>query len=1048
MARQNTQPLLSFTTALFAMAASIAPLHAAQAGAPGADYIRDVQPILAEHCFQCHGQDEKQRKGGLRLDVREMALKGGKHDGAAIVAGKPDASAVIKRVSSTDDDEVMPPPKEKKALSSQQRDVLSRWIAGGANYAQHWAFVAPVKAPLPAGTGENPVDAFVRAKLKEANLEPASPADTATVCRRLYLDLIGLPPAPQEVDAFTASVLGKGLALATQDLAQQLMSSLRYGERWARVWLDAARYADSNGYEKDLAREQWAWRDWVVNALNQDMPYDEFLIEQLAGDMLPHRTQEQLIATGFLRNGLVNEEGAIVPEQFRMEGMFDRIDCIGKAALGLTLQCAQCHSHKFDPITQDEYYGIFAFLNNGYEAQSWVYTKEQQKSIDRIKAGLRAADEKMKRALPDWQAKMAAWEATLQQRRIAWTPIIGTELSSTSGLNHPTQMADGSVLSQGHPTTRGDIFVVAEPKLEGVTGLQIEALKYGDMPFGGPGRSLFGTWALSELEVSAQRPGSTEWEKLKLKNATADFAEPAHALEPEWEAAFDKDHKRTCGPVDYLIDGKDDTAWRADRGRGRRNAESVAVIQFDQPLHFPEGTKLKVLLKMYHSGDDNGRHNTMLGRSRLSLTTALDPKAEPVDYAALQAMQTPEAQRNTEQRDAIFAAWTKTLGQEAKDYLANVEKLWKQFPAAQTSVLHLAERDAANSRATYLLDRGGWDKPKQGVAPHVPASLHSLPTGSKADRLSFARWIADKRSPLTARVAVNRVWQSLFGIGLVETSEDFGTRTAMPEYRDLLDWLAVDFMEHGWSQKHLLSTIVNSAVYQQSSHATAAMLERDPRNRLLARGPRFRADAEVVRDIALTASGLITQKLGGPSIFPPVPENLLAYNYFKVDYWKPPTGPERYRRSLYLFRKRSMPDPSLTAFDAPNGDFACARRVRSNTPLAALTGLNEPIFVEAAQALALRILREGGKTDADRTTYAYRLCTGHSPKDVERNIVLNLLKSQRQRLADGWLNMREIATGDPAKTPALPPDATPQDAAAWTLVGRVLLNLDETVTKS
>lgn len=1023
-----------------------APLALPWAGGATVDFSRDIRPILAEHCFHCHGPDAKDRKAGLQLDVRDPALKGGKSELPAIVPGKPDASEIIQRIISTDEEEVMPPPKEKKPLSPAQKDALRRWIAEGADYAPHWAFAAPAKAPVPGPAGTHPIDGLVGARLKTAGLKPASAAEPHVLCRRLYLDLIGLPPTPAEVAEFGAAA-AQGLPAAVDALARRLMADERFGERWARVWLDAARYADSNGFEKDLPREQWTWRNWVIDAFNRDKPYDEFLIEQIAGDLLPHATQDQVVATGFLRNGMVNEEGAIVPEQFRIEGLVDRMDCLGKATLGLTLQCAQCHTHKFDPITQDEYFGTFAFLNNTYEAQSWVYTPEQQELIATIKADLAAVDERTRKTVPQWQEKLAAWTEELERQRIAWTPLVPTELASTSGLNHPERLPDNSFLTLGHPTTKGDIFVIATPPLAGVTGLRLEALCHGDLEYGGPGRSKYGTWAVTELEASTQVPGSDKWEKLPLRNATADFAEATRGLEPEWNAAFDKERRRICGPVEFLIDGSDNTAWRADRGPGRRNTESVAVVQFAAPLQFPEGTKLKVLLRMHHSGDDNGRHNTMLGRARISLTSAPEPKAAPVDYAVQLALESPAERRTPEQTAAIFRAWRGTVA-EAKKLHAEAETHWRKFPPAATSVLRLAERTGMHARPTRLLDRGAWDKPKQEIRPHVPAALHPLKAEGPADRLAFARWLADRRSPLTARVAVNRVWQAIFGTGIVDTPEDFGTRTPVPEQREVLDWLAVDFMDHCWSHKHLLRTIVTSRTYQQSSRATPAQLERDPGNRLLARGPRFRAEAEVVRDIALSVSGLLTQKVGGPSIFPPVPENVLAYNYVRPTYWEPPQGPERYRRSLYLFRKRSMPDPMLSAFDAPNGDFACARRVRSNTPLAALTSLNEPVFVEAAQALARRIWREGGASDASRLEHAYRLCTARPPAAAERDSVSQLLGSTRDRLRRGELKAGDLAFSAFAKPAELPADATPIDLAAWTVVARVLLNLDETLTKN
>jgi hypothetical protein len=984
------------------------------------DFQRDIRPILAEHCAACHGVDAAMRKSGLRLDQRASALRGGKSGVAAIVPGKPDQSELIQRVSARDADLVMPPPKLKKSLTEKQIQTLKRWIAEGARYENHWAFVPPVKASPPKVGMLHPIDAFVVAQLKGLNLSLSPAASSATLCRRLYLDLIGLPPSPKELEAYQRDGFE-----ATVDL---LLRSERFGEKWARHWLDVARYSDTNGYEKDLQREQWAWRDWVIDALNRDMPYDQFLIEQVAGDLLPGAGQSQRVATGFLRNSMVNEEGAIVPEEFRKVEMFDRMDCLGKAVLGVTAQCAQCHSHKFDPLTQDEYYGIFAFLNNCYEAQSWVYTPEQLRTLADLHARVNAAEQRIRAGRAHWAEELAAWEQERTRQRVAWEPLIAIELGSISGLNHPTQEADGSLLMKGHPSD--DVFMIAVPDLTGITGLQLEALNHGDLPHNGPGRGRAGTWAIRELEVFTRKPGSKDWEKLKLINATADFSEPEHK---------EGDMKKASGPVAFLIDGSDNTTWSSDRGVGRRNLPSVAVVQFERPVTLPPGTQLKVALQMDGSG--------MLGCCRLSITRQPAPVAPPIDHAAMLSMLTPAKYRTTEQNAAVFAAWRSGLA-DLKAINEEIDSHWKSTPQAMTSILHLREREAANHRTTYFLNRGNWDQPVRKIEPHVPAALHPFPAGSPRNRLGFARWLADRSSPLTARVAVNRTWQAIFGSGLVETPEDFGTRAPSPVYRELLDWLAVDFMETGWSQKQLIRRIVTSAVYRQSSQVTPALLERDARNAWLARGPRFRADAEVVRDIALSASGLLVHRLGGPGVIPPVPQNVLDYNYTYPGFWKAAEGSERYRRTVYGFRKRSMPDPVMANFDGPNGDFACARRTRSNSPLAALTVLNEAVFVEAARALALRILREGGTDDARRIDYAMLLCVSRPARPAERETLLTLLQSARRRLGDGWLNPRELTTGDPAKLPSLPDGATPQDAAAWTLVARVLLNLDETISKN
>lgn len=981
------------------------------------DYQRDIQPILAEKCLHCHGVDEATREGGLRLDESKAALAGG-DSGPVIVPGKASESVLIARVTATDPDEMMPPAKEQKRLSATEQQLLKDWIDQGAKYQVHWAFTPPVKRPLPATGTDQPIDAWVRKGWKEQQLTPAPEADPEVLCRRLYLDLIGLPPTLKELEEYKR--VGHAATVET------LLASPRYGEKWARHWLDVARYSDTNGYEKDLQREQWIWRDWVIKALNDDMPYDRFIIEQIAGDLLPGATQDQIVATGFLRNSMINEEGAIVPEQFRMVEMFDRVDCIGKAVMGLTTQCAQCHSHKFDPLTHTEYYGLFAFLNNSYEAQSWVYNPEQQRLIEQLQATINQQVEEAKKRVSDWQVAVKQWSEQLATAQPAWEPIAFTELASVSGLNHPTQLGDGSVLMLGH--TSADVFLIGSPELNGATGLRLEALTHGDLPFRGPGRSKIGTWSINELEAFIQPPDSQEWQKLKLVNASADFSEPEEA---------DKDNKRRSGPVTLLIDGSDTTAWEADRGPGIRNQAGVAVVQFEKPLEVPAGTKLKIAMR---TGD-------MLGCGRFSLTRNPAPSAASVAHAAVLASQRPEAERTEAEQRAIFFAWMASR-EELKGPTAEIAAQWARTPNGLTSVLHLLERTGDAQRPTHRLERGAWDQPQEEVAPHTPAIFHPLDESLPRNRLGFANWLVDRRSPLAARVAVNRIWQVVFGEGLVETAEDFGTRAPLPEHPELLDWLAVDMMDHDWSQKHIVSLLVNSETYKQDSQVTPDGLEKDPRNRYLARGPRFRADAEVIRDIAMSVSGLISHKIGGPSVIPPVPQNVLDYNYTYPSYWKPATGPERYRRTLYGFRKRSMPDPVMSNFDAPNGDFSCARRVRSNTPLAALTGLNEPVFFECAQALGLRILREGGSDDRSRADFAFQLCTSRKPLLQERDEILKLLQSRRERLADGWLNPREIVTGDPAKLPELPGGTSPQDAAAWALVARVLLNLDETITKN
>ncbi|MFM8401555.1 MAG: PSD1 and planctomycete cytochrome C domain-containing protein, partial [Pirellula sp.] len=876
------------------------------------DFRKQIQPILSEHCWQCHGVDESTREGNLRLDIRESAIAGGESSKLAIVVGKASESEMIRRILSDDPDHVMPPPSLQKPLSKEQIELLQRWIDQGAQYDKHWAFVPPTRSevdlsqPVHGRKVNHAIDWLVADTLHKKGWPSTAQANPWELCRRLYLDLIGIPPTPQQVEAFQV----EGLSATVE----KLLADDRFAEKWARPWLDVARYSDTNGYEKDLQRDQWAWRDWVLDAIAKDMPYDQFIIEQIAGDLLPNPTQEQIIATGFLRNSMINEEGAIVPEQFRMVEMFDRIDCIGKGILGMSMQCAQCHTHKFDPITQDEYYGMFAFLNNTFESRSWVYTPEQLTLIKEVRDGIASAVSQYKEAHPDWETNFQAWKQQVLASRPKWQALRAELLETISGLNHPVQESDDSILMVGHHS--GDIFMIAPATLPTITGIQFEVLTHGELPFRGPGRSNVGMFDLREIELFVQKPGSSEWEKQKFSAASADFSNP------EEKSA---DGKNSSGPVANLIDGKDETVWKSDRGLGRRNQSSVVVLQLDKPLENLQDHKLKFVW----------RQGEMIGCCRISVTDTPTPSAPAIDHDAILSMiESPEIS------EKAFQAWMATR-EDAKDQNLAMENHWKRFPSAKTSVLHMSERDARNARVTYTLKRGNWDQPDRPTEPQLLGSFHPPVQTPEPARLRLARWLVDKQNPLTSRVAVNRVWQEIFGQGLVETSEDFGTRAPVPEYQGILDTLAVEFMDSNWSFKKLVRSIVLSDTYQRSSHATNMMLELDPKNRWLTRGPRFRCDAETVRDIVLSISGLMHHKLGGPSVIPPVPQNVLDYNYVYPGYWKAAEGPERYRRALYMFRKRSMPDPVLSSFDAPNGDAACARRIRSNTPLAALTGLNE-----------------------------------------------------------------------------------------------------------
>ncbi len=909
---------------------------------------------------------------------------------------------------------------------------------------KHWAFQPPLRPALPhaedTGWVQNPIDRFILAKLQERQLAPSPPADRVTLIRRLSLDLIGLPPSIEEVDSFIADK-EEG---AYQRLIDRLLSSPHYGERWGRHWLDAARYADSDGFEKDKPRYVWFYRDWVIDALNSDLPYDQFIVEQIAGDLLPEATQDQIVATGFLRNSMINEEGGIDPEQFRMEAMFDRMDAIGKSILGITIQCGQCHDHKYDPLTQQEYYRIFAFLNNDHEANVAVYTPQEQMQRAELFRAIQEIEADLQHQNPDWHERMAQWENEINENQAQWTVVRPDVDELSNGGQKYIPLPDGSLLAQGYAPTKHRVKLLVKTQLVGITAFRLELLMDPNLPLGGPGRSIKGTGALTELEVeAAPADAADKVTKVTLSEATADIQLPETPLNPIYDDQSGK--RRVTGPAQLAIDGKDETAWGIDAGPGRRNQPRKAVFKSQQPISHSNGTLLTFYLSQNHGGwnsDDNQNHN--LGRFRISITTDPDAVADPLPNHVRQILAIPEQERGPAQVAALFGYWRTTVP-EWQEANARIAELWKNHPEAASQ---LVLEGRTEPRGAHVLERGDFLRPGVLVQPGVPAFLHALPPKAAASRLTLARWLVDRGSPTAGRAIVNRIWQSYFGIGIVSTSEDLGTQCEAPVHPELLDWLAVELMDRGWSLKALHRLIVTSATYRQSSNVTPDLVALDPYHRLLARGPRLRVEAETVRDIALAASGVLNPAIGGRSVYPPLPEFMLQppVSYGPTT-WHEDQGAQRYRRALYTFRYRSLPYPMLQSFDAPNGDFSCVRRTYSNTPLQALTTLNEPIFVECAQALALRTLREGGSTDGERIEYAFRRCLARQPTQDERDALAGLLAKQQSRLASGELNPADLAAVDAEHRPMLPDTATPAQLAAWTVVSRVLLNLDETITK-
>ncbi len=1000
------------------------------------DYVNDVQPILAKHCDACHG--EQKQKADLRLDDRAIVLRGGESGAPAIIPGKSADSPLIQRVAGLNPDEIMPPKGER--LSADQIGLLRAWIDQGAQWpaatagsskAKHWAFVPPVKPEPPLVTGEpwvrTPIDNFILARLQKEGLKPSSEADRITLVRRASLDLIGLPPTPDEVDQFVNDTASG----AYDRMIERLLASPHYGERWGRHWLDLARYADSNGYEKDARRSIWPYRDYVIKAFNRDLPFDQFTIEQLAGDLLPNPTLDQRVATGYLRNSMMNQEGGIEPEQFRTEAMIDRMDAVGKTWLGLTIACAQCHNHKFDPLTTKEYYQLFAFLNNDDEPSIEVPSADQTRQRNEIRAKIRQMELDLMDHTPELRARMAAWEHELADAEGDWTVLQPTEW-----INFATKFEkqrDGSLLGGGDVKPGGVTHFWVETPLTNITGFRLEVMQHPNLPYNGPGLVGKGSFLLREFTVEAYAVNDPKVTNvIKFVRAIADMEAPGFS-------------------ITNAIDGNiEKGGWTAATVPVRRNSEHRAVFECAQPIpSFPGGTRLHITVQQKHSNGDghSGEPDSetkldchLFGRFRISATTRPGTlKVDPLTPEERRWLAISPSERTVEQQRSLFNVWRFTEPSLAATN-QEIDKVWATWPYVPTT---LALQQRAEPRTTRTFKRGDWQRLGDEVQSAVPAFLHPLPSGATSNRLGFAQWLVDRRSPTTARVVMNRLWQAYFGQGLFTTPEDIGTRVDAPSHQELLDWLACEFMDRGWSFKEMHRLITHSATYRQSSRMSPELYERDAYNRLLARGPRFRVEGEIVQDIALSVSGLLNSKIGGPSVYPPIPGSVADQVYGGFS-WPESKGDDRYRRAMYTFWKRALPFPTLLAFDTPPAENSCPRRVRSNTPLQALTTLNEKSFVEAAQAMGLRVFKEGGADERSRMTFAFRLCTGRRPSDKELDSLLKFWAEQDEYFANRTAAAVKVSVPDLNK---MPEDVNLHKVAAWAMVSRALLNLDETVTR-
>ena len=841
-------------------------------------------------------------------------------------------------------------------------------------------------------------------------------ADRARLIRRLSLDLVGLPPSIEEVDAFIADKQPD----AYEKLAERLLASPHYGERWARHWLDLARYADSHGYESDPLRSMWKYRDWVIDAFNRNLPFDQFTVEQLAGDMLPNATLDQKIASGFHRNTMINMEGGVDAEETRVESVVDRTNTTATIWLGSTLACAQCHNHKYDPLSQKDYYRFLAFFNNTVDGQERnekpeieALTPAESAKRDAIRAEIAKLEVVLNTQTPELDEAQRAWERQVEARPVEWVALQPSGSLSTGGATLRI-LSDGSILAEGPNPENDSYTVVAQTDLKTITGLRCDVLSDPSLPGGGPGRDGDGAFVLSRIEAQVSPKGAPQTvQPVTWTRAAAEQAAPGFSVES-------------------LLENKASTGWSIEKTKAGKLDRVSAFFEAAGGAGFEQGTALTVTLS-----NRSKKKTANLGRFRLWVTATKDPVSLPDSVRAILAL-APD-QRSADQKSQL-AAHYRSIAPQLGELRKRIADLRSSEPKA---VKTMPMQERTEPRATHIHLRGSFLNKGEVVTAGVPALFPSLPDEQPANRLGLARWLVSERNPLAARVTVNRIWEQFFGRGLVATSEDFGTQGEPPSHPELLDFLATELVARQWDVKAMQRLIVISATYRQSSSVTPELSQRDPYNRLLARGPRFRLEAEAIRDVALKASGLLSGKVGGPSVFPPQPEGIWTQHYSQ-EKWTPSKGEDRYRRGLYTFWRRTSPYPSFFTFDAPSREYCAARRPRTNTPLQALTTLNDPAFFEAAQHLALRIVKEGSPDPKARMVRGFRLCLARQPQPAELKQLLSYWTQQADRFKQG-VHAKEALSlvGD------LPwPEGVPVwEEAAWTMVANVLLNLDETITK-
>ena len=1030
--------------------------------APVVDFNRDLRPIFSEICFKCHGPDANKRKAKLRLDTREGAFAD--HVGRKpFVPGDLANSEAWRRINARDTDDLMPPAASGMKLTVQQVKLFGDWIKQGAHYADHWSLVPPVTPPLPkvkkTSWSKNGIDRFILARLEQEKLQPSPQADKATQLRRVTLDLTGLPPTPDEVTAFLADNSSR----AYEKVVDRLLQSPHYGERMALDWLDAARFADTHGYHIDSGRDMTRWRKWVIDSFNQNKPFDQFTIEQLAGDLLPNATVEQKIASGFNRNHMINFEGGAIPEEYHNAYLVDRVNTTATVWLGLTVACAQCHDHKYDPIKQKDYYQLYAFFNNvpekgldgNYGNAAPVLqlpTAEEAAAREKIQSEIAAAEAKLKQVEEEMAGAQSKWEKEV----------------ADANPNEPQGLRLRFTLDE---TFEGELagFIGVKGQFQSTNAPAWVSGKIGKgLALDGSGNS----FVTAAMPVALERTNSFSyggWVKQSGKGTGAFLAKMDDAASLRGFDLFVGDGKLFV----HLIHSWPDNALRVT------SKTSLPKDVWTHVFATYDGSSKASGVKLFINGKEAATEVTddKLTDSILNETTfnlgkrsashplngslddvrvyyrvlGADEIASLADAPNLALVRIPTEQRTSQQTDELrnfFRDKHYPPLAAAKETLQSVRSALEKLEKSISTAMVMSEME--KPRDTFLLVRGQYDKPGDRVTANVPASLPPLPAGAPSNRLGLAQWLVSPNHPLTARVIVNRYWLMYFGAGIVKTAEDFGSQGEWPSHPELLDWLATDFIHSGWDIKRVQKLIVTSATYCQSSATTPGLIAKDPENRLLAHGPRFRLPAEFIRDQALAVSGLLNQEIGGKSVSPYQPAGLWEELASREDgkNWSAQTytqshGPDLYRRTMYTYWKRTSPPPTLATFDAPDRESCTVRRARTDTPLQALVLLNDPTYIEASRKLGERLMTEA-KSDNDRIALVFRLATARAPKAPETKVLLKLHESQLSAYqADQSAALKLLAVGESQRNEKL----DPAELAAWTMVASTVLNLDETITK-